>query len=169
MSLAAQIKNAITEAFASLKQDKPAPAPAAPAAAAPAPAAAAAPDPKGNHGSHSEPSSAELATAIAAAIKAEIAPLQTALTEANNKVVKLEGEKTQLENTIKNPAGQIETISSLKASEIAAAQGAKPLTAAPVEKPAAAQPAASGLKGRARLTAAIETQLNANFPVAAAR
>ena len=159
MTLAEQIKNAVTAAISILRADIVKP-PATPHTSSPAPAPAA---------GISDEVRAEISTGIATALepinaeliqakadlataKQTIGSLQTASTAKDTKIAELEA-------TIANPKGKIELVAAAKAIEIAGAQGVPALAVKPVENPAAPASASAGLKGRARLEAGITAEL----------
>lgn len=165
MTIAEQIKTAVSAAFSELRAAlvKPNPESSSPA-----------PAPAGESVSHADLTD-QVRAEIKSAVDAAVAPLQTELTQAkadlataNESIANLQAEArakdakiATLEATIADPKGKIETVASTKAAEIAAAQGVPALPANPPVNPAASvAPSAKVLKGRARLEAAINAQLN---------
>ena len=180
MTLAEQIKNAVTAALSDLRAALVKP-PATPDTAAASPAAPSSPatpsagtsDPCSSVKSVSDVTDqvrAEITTAVKAAlepINSELTQARADLATAKQTIGSLQGqvtakdtEITDLKATIANPKGKIETLASTKAAEIAGSQGCAALPANPPANPAAAANAnaTAGLKGRARLEAAIAAQ-----------
>lgn len=173
MTIAEQIKNAVTAAISDLR-----------AALVKTPAATSetpthpAPVPSTDPTAIPDQVRAEITLAIQAAlepINTELNQTKADLATAKQTINTLQGQIAekdqtinghlstinQLQATIANPKGKIQTLASAKAAEIAGAQGCAALPANPSANPAAAPNAnaTANLKGRARLEAAIAADL----------
>jgi multidrug resistance efflux pump len=175
MTLAEQIKSAVTAAISDLR------------AALVKPAAPATPSNPPPAASISDEVRAEITSALSASYTASITSMQTELTQATTELTQAKADLAtakqtistlqtastskdakiaEHEATITNPKGRIEQLASHKALEIAGAQGVPALNVKPVENPAAPASNTAGLKGRARLEAGISAELNKTFPAA---